>query len=59
MSTLFFISLVLSFVLLASVAALDLLGKSVPVVLLGAALAAAGLSLWRAIAERPKSTSQR
>jgi hypothetical protein len=58
MSTLFFISLALSFVLLALVAALDLLGKSVPAALLGVALAAAGLALWRAIAERPKSSSQ-
>jgi hypothetical protein len=58
MSTLFLISLILSFVLNASVVALELLGKSVPAVLLGAALVAAGLSLWRAIAERPKSSSQ-
>jgi len=38
------ISLILSFVLNASVVALELLGKSVPAVLLGAALVAAGLS---------------
>jgi len=59
LSALFLISLVLSLALLASVAALELPGKSVPTPLLAAALLATGLSLWRAFADRQKSSSSR
>ncbi len=59
MSTLYVISRVLSFALLASVVGLELLRKSVPTALLAAALVATGLSLWGAIADRQKSPSSR